>query len=154
MWWDEDGPADKLMHGDGLCDGGPGEPVAVVRAIVQDSAPGIGYCTGDVLEGSFCSGSTAAHSSNVTLKLRHIRASGDVSIPDGTDECSHGRRVRIQRRSSGMMWNNVGGDRTNGSGHYALRLHAGKGRYRAWVMEKELASGVLCSAAISRKVLF
>jgi hypothetical protein len=154
LWWDEDGPADKLMHGDGLCSGGPDEPVAVVRAIVQNAAPGIGYCTSDVLEGSFCSGSTTQHSSNVTLKLRHIRASGDVRIPDGTDECSHGRRVRIQRRSSGMMWNNVGSDRTDGTGHYALHVRARKGRYRAWVMEKELASGVLCSAAISRKVLF
>ena len=155
LWWDEDGPADKMMHGDGLCDGGPSKPVAVARAIVQNAAPGVGYCTRDDLEGSFCSGSTAEHSSNVTLKLgQHIRASGDVSIPDGTDECRQGRSVRLQRRSSDMMWRNVGRDRTDDAGHYALRVRAKKGRYRAWVMEKKLGGGVLCSAAISRKVLF
>jgi hypothetical protein len=45
LWWDEDGASDKNEHGDGLCDGGPMEPVALVQAEVRSADSDIGYCT-------------------------------------------------------------------------------------------------------------
>lgn len=45
LWWDEDGASDMNEHGDGLCDGGPMEPVALVQAEVRNADSGIGYCT-------------------------------------------------------------------------------------------------------------
>jgi len=56
LWWDDDGPQDLTVEGDGLCDGGPGEPVAVARATVQDVAPGLAVCTLDRNEGDLCDG--------------------------------------------------------------------------------------------------
>jgi hypothetical protein len=53
LWWDEDGPQDTMpgMHD---CGGGPGEPVSVVRAFVQNVAPGVSVCTTDMLSGDLC----------------------------------------------------------------------------------------------------
>ena len=45
LWWDEDGASDMNEHGDGLCDGGPMEPVALVQAEVRSADSDIGYCT-------------------------------------------------------------------------------------------------------------
>jgi uncharacterized protein (TIGR03437 family) len=58
LWWDEDGPQDTMpgMHD---CGGGPGEPVSVVRAFVQNVAPGVTVCTTDMLSGDLCTGQTA-----------------------------------------------------------------------------------------------
>ncbi len=53
LWWDVDGPQD-MMPGMGDCNGGPAEPVAVVRAFVMHRAPGVGVCVEDALDGDMC----------------------------------------------------------------------------------------------------
>ena len=59
LWWDEDGAADQLEHGDGLCGGGPGEAIAVAVTDIQDVAAGVGYCVLDSMDGDLCVGVTA-----------------------------------------------------------------------------------------------
>jgi hypothetical protein len=54
LWWDEDRPEDKLDHGDGLCGGGPIEPIALVQAKARKLAPGITVCVTDAMDGDLC----------------------------------------------------------------------------------------------------
>lgn len=58
LWWDEDGAGDMMMHGDGLCGGGPQEPIALVQAKPRNVVEGIGYCVLDAMDGDLCSGIT------------------------------------------------------------------------------------------------
>ena len=53
LWWDQDGPTND-GHGDLNCNGGPGEPRAVVRAWVERLAPSVAVCTEDTLDGDWC----------------------------------------------------------------------------------------------------
>lgn len=53
LWWDADGPQDT-MPGMGDCTGGPEPPQAVVRAYVQNRAPGVGVCVADRMDGDMC----------------------------------------------------------------------------------------------------
>ncbi len=53
LWWDEDGPQSMMPEMED-CNGGPGEPVAVVRAYVQNLGPGVGVCVEDALDGDMC----------------------------------------------------------------------------------------------------
>ena len=154
LWWDEDGPEDKLDHGDGLCGGGPAEPIALVQAKVRHLTRDVEACTTDAMDGDMCFvGNETAHSvfaSNVTLRLRgSIRATGVVRVPDGTPECRRGRIVVIERRAS-SGWGKVGRDRTSGTGRYAEHIRARDGVYRARVREATLATGDTCQAATSR----
>ena len=155
LWWDQDGPADKLMHGDGLCGGGPKEPVAIERARVRNLAPGVMACVTDAMDGDLCRTSTiSAHPTRVTLRLRgDIRASGFVRILDGTAACRADRIVVIQRRvASG--WKAVRRDRTSETGRYATHIKGKNGAYRARVPKATLPDGDECNAAISKKRTF
>jgi hypothetical protein len=154
LWWDEDGPEDKLDHGDGLCGGGPAEPIALVQAKVRHLTVGIEACTTDAMDGDMCFvGNESAPSifaSNVTLRLRgSIRATGVVRVPDGTTECRRHRVVVIERRAS-SGWTKVGRDRTGETGRYAKNIRAREGVYRARVPKASLGTGVTCQAATSR----
>lgn len=53
LWWDEDGPQSTMPDMED-CNGGPGEPIAVVRAYVQNRAPGVGVCVEDRMDGDMC----------------------------------------------------------------------------------------------------
>ena len=153
LWWDADGPSDMMEHGDGLCGGGPGEPVAIVRAFPQNVSAGITVCTTDAMHGDLCGevgtgGSPVTHPSDVTLRLRgHLRAIGVVGghVP----ECVADRTVVIERRASGT-WKSVGNDLTDAEGDYRVNLRDRDGRYRAQVSSHTLASGDVCDSARSR----
>ena len=153
LWWDEDGPQQHMPNGPIVCDGGPMEPVAVMRAIVKNADADVGYCTQDELSGDDCSSSLPGHASRLTLRLSgHVKATGDVRVPDGTVECLRSRSVVIQRKESGA-WRRIGHDRTDATGHYALHVRPKQGRYRAKVLTNSLGTGDLCMQAISRRVL-
>lgn len=55
LWWDEDGAADMHHHGDGLCGGGPEEPISIVQAQPRNLAAGVAVCS-ETSEGSLCDG--------------------------------------------------------------------------------------------------
>lgn len=153
LWWDEDGPADRMEHGDGLCGGGPGEPVALVQARVRKLASGIEACVTDSMDGDMCStasGSTT-HATTVTLRLRgSIRAAGSVRVADGTAECKQDRVVTIQRRAlSG--WKKVGKDRTDNAGGYSEHIRNRDGVYRARLIKATLNNGDTCRADVSKR---
>jgi hypothetical protein len=154
LWWDEDGPEDKMDHGDGLCGGGPEEPDPIVQAKVRNVALGVEACTTDAMDGDMCFVGTetapSVFASNVTLRLRgSIKATGVVRVPDGTTECRRHRVVVIERRAS-SGWKKVGMDRTGETGRYAEHIRAREGVYRARVPKASLATGVTCQAATSR----
>jgi hypothetical protein len=154
LWWDEDGPEDKLDHGDGLCGGGPAAPVALVQAKVRHLTLGIEACATDAMDGDMCFVGTesapSVYASNVTLRLRGgIRATGVVRVPGGTTDCRRNRVVVIERRAS-SRWKKVGRDRTSETGRFADHIRARDGVYRARVPEATLATGDICQGATSR----
>jgi hypothetical protein len=163
LWWDADGPEDRMMMGDGACDGGSGEPAAVLQASVQDVASDIRVCTVDSIDGNVCSGAaepgpppapTGQHASSLTLKLTgDIRAFGSVKVADGTAECTRRRIVVIERRVAGD-WRGAGKDRTNNDGRYAVKLHPREGTYRSRVLRETLANDDVCTAATSREQVY
>jgi hypothetical protein len=158
LWWDEDGPEDKLDHGDGLCGGGPAEPVALVQAKVRDLTLGIEACTTDAMDGDMCrtgtGQATSVHVSRVTLKLRgSIRATGLVRVPDGTATCESDRVVVVQRRGPNG-WKSVGRDRTNDNGRYSKHVRDRDGVYRARALRATRANGVTCNADVSKRRTF
>jgi hypothetical protein len=155
LWWDEDGPSEQMPGHPLNCGGGPIEPVPVVRLIVQNADPDIGYCTTDEMDGSRCSGPTPTHPSTVSVRLgRNLMASGRVGVPDATAACVQDRTVLLQRRVQGHQghWKNSGRDSTNSDGRYSVHVRPRKGRYRAWVLQQELIDGSTCLAATSRGV--
>lgn len=104
LWWDEDGASDRLEHGDGLCGGGPEEPVALVQAKALFLAPGVGVCT-ESIAGKDCIGVDAettataflsgtlddGRSVTVDLSVFGIPGvptscgSGTIALPDGRE---------------------------------------------------------------------
>lgn len=60
LWWDEDGPTGSHDHtqDDLNCGGGQGEPVSVVRLIVQNADDNVTYCTVSAHEQQCSSGGT------------------------------------------------------------------------------------------------
>jgi hypothetical protein len=92
------------------------------------------------------------HARSITLALRrHLVARGKVSLTDAADtttECFAGVPVKIQRRVSGH-WKNVGSTTTNDNGAYKRRIKDKAGRYRALAPKVTLASGDVCSKAVS-----
>jgi hypothetical protein len=156
LWWDEDGAADRLGHGDGLCGGGPMEPVAVVQAEARSLAGGVMACVTDAMDGDMCTGvpATSAHASRITLTLRgSLRAIGFVHVPDGTAMCGQDRTVVIERRAS-SGWTKVGRDRTSDNGRYSEHVRNRNGVYRASVRGVTLANGETCKADVSRRRTF
>jgi hypothetical protein len=158
LWWDPDGPQ-ETEHGLGNCDGGPAEPVAVVRVQVVRVADGVDVCTADRIDGDLCGAGAPeptplTHGSEVTLRLRgSIRASGFVRVPDGTAACRRDRVVLIERRASGD-WKTVGRDRTSDTGRYSDHIRGRDGAYRARVLQATLEGGDTCAGATSRRRLF
>jgi hypothetical protein len=158
LWWDPDGPQ-ETEHGLGNCDGGPGEPVAVVRIHMVRVADGVGVCTADRIDGDVCGapGPTPppTHASEVTMTLRGtIRASGFVHVHDGTAACVRDRAVLLERRSSSGGWKTVGRDRTSDTGRYSDHIRGRDGVYRARVLSATLGTGDTCRPATSRRRLF
>jgi hypothetical protein len=158
LWWDEDGPEDKMDHGDGLCGGGPAEPDAIVQAKVRHLTLGIQACTTDAMDGDMCFAGTerapSVYASDVTLRLRgSIKATGVVRVPDGPTECRRGRVVVIERRAS-SGWKKVGRDRTSETGRYAEHIRPRHGVYRARLKDANLATEDICQGATSRKRSF
>jgi hypothetical protein len=158
LWWDEDGPEDKLEHGDGLCGGGPAEPIAVVRAKVRYLTVGIEACTTDAMDGNMCFVGTesapSVYASDVTLRLRGgIKATGVVRVAGDTAGCRQGRVVVIERRAS-SGWKKVGRDRTSKTGRYADHIRPRDGVYRARLQDRTLATGDICQGATSRRRSF
>lgn len=150
LWWDEDGPQQHHPGGPIVCPGGSVEPVAVVRAIVQNVDPDIGYCTRDEMDGSQCQGPSPTHASDVDLNLRRNgRASGRVSSPDTA--CLQDRTVVVQRRIS-REWRTRGRTLSSSDGSYSLEVRPREGRYRSMVLERELPDGSFCLSATSRSV--
>ncbi|MGH2663935.1 MAG: S8 family peptidase [Actinomycetota bacterium] len=75
----------------------------------------------------------ATHPRHVTLRLsRHLKALGDVTVPDGTPACLTGR-VAIERKA-GKRWKKVKSASTAQDGSYKVRLPDHPGRYRAAVL--------------------
>jgi len=154
LWWDEDRPEDKLDHGDGLCGGGPAEPIALVQAKVRHLSLSTQACTTDAMDGDMCLVGTerapSVYASNVTLRLRgSIKATGVVRVSGGTTECRRGRVVVIERRAS-SGWKKVGKDRTSATGRFAEQIRPRDGVYRARVPEATLSTGDICQGAMSR----
>lgn len=156
LWWDPDGPQETEM-GLGNCNGGPEEPVAVVRIHAVSLAGGVSVCTADRVDGNVCGapGSPSpSHASELTLTLRgSIRASGSVRVLDGTAACEGNRPVLIERRSAGH-WKTVGRDRTTATGRYSKHIRGRDGLYRAQVLATQLSTGDTCAAAASRRRSF
>jgi IPT/TIG domain len=89
------------------------------------------------------------HRSNVTLELSgHLVASGDVRIPDGTGKCDNGRRVNVQRYTSGH-WKTIRQDRTGSNGQYRSNLPDKSGKYRTQVTKKKVTND-LCNSDVSK----
>jgi hypothetical protein len=149
LWWDEDGPTNNGQH-DLDCDGGPGEPAAVVRAFVRNMGSGVGVCTEDSIGGWECKGATPAeHRSTITLRLKgNLRAVGRVRSGDGTAACVSGRMVTIQRRHMGH-WMGVKMAEVKADGRFSVRIPDQSGRYRAVVLASTLANAEICQAATS-----
>lgn len=162
LWWDADGPRNDGHH-DLACGGGAEEPEAVLRGWVSQAVDGVSFCTMDSLDGDLCSDElpdddvpppTAAHESAVSLRLTgHLKASGDIDIPDGTFECGSGRAVVIERRTSGR-WRGVGQDNSASAGHFSVHLPNRGGTYRARVLGSSLSNGDTCEEATSERVRY
>ena len=89
------------------------------------------------------------HRSFITLALSgHLVASGDVRIPDGTGKCDNGRRVNVQRYTSGH-WKTIRQDRSSSAGRYRVDLPNKSGKYRTQVVKKRLTND-LCLSDISK----
>jgi hypothetical protein len=159
LWWDDDLPVQVGMDGP-LCDyggvgGGPIEAVAVARAFVRWTAPGIGACTRDWESGDQCTGMAQPtpdpQRSTVSLQLRgHLRALGFVGAPGGSGECLGARTVLVQRRASGS-WRTMGTELTSATGYYSMPIADREGTYRTRVVGTTLASGLVCQTAVSHR---
>lgn len=152
LWWDEDGPQNDGHH-DLNCGGGPGEPVAIVRADVKHMASGVEVCTEDSLAGNWCSDAPlptpTEHSGHVTLRLRgNLRAVGNIH---SSHACTTDRNVVIERRTH-RRWKVVG--ETIATHHYQLRVPPREGTYRAQLTASVLTNGDTCEAATSPKRVY
>lgn len=163
LWWDEDGPRND-GHRDLDCGGGPVEAVPVLRLWVTKADEGVSFCSMDSLDGDMCSDqlpdddpppATEAHDSRVSLRLTgHLKATGDVDIPDGTVGCRSGRTVVIERKNS-SRWRTVGQDsNTASAGGYQVRLPDRNGTYRARVLGSSLPNGDTCEPATSDRLRY
>lgn len=115
---------------------------AVVRFTIRPVGPGISLAP------------IVNHDSGVTLELRgHLNARGNVSVSDGFAECLTDRVVRIERRVGGV-WRRAGRVVSTLTGGYSSHLRDKDGVYRARVLEGTLTNGDVCTAAISRKVVY
>ena len=127
MWYIEEGEADD----------------AVLRFSIVPVAPGVS------LEPAV-SPPSGNHPANLTLDLRgHLKAVGDVRVPDGTSACERGRLVILERRVSGD-WTRAGSDLSSRNGHYVINARNQAGVYRTRVSSESLAGGGVCDNARSQ----
>ena len=95
---------------------------------------------------------TIKHLRSISLSLRgKLRASGAVSVTDGTAACAATVPVRIQHRVNGK-WRTVGTGTTSSTGSYSIRVAKGSGKYRARAPKSTLANGDVCGKAKSAVV--
>jgi hypothetical protein len=95
----------------------------------------------------------AEHDRRVTLDLsKHINAEGKVKVPDGTNACKSGQKVKIQKLKKDGSWKTIETDKTNNNGAYSDHLPDNNGKYRARVGKVTLANGDVCLADTSPKV--
>jgi hypothetical protein len=92
---------------------------------------------------------------NVTLRLRDaLVARGKVSASSATAPagCTAGVPVKIQRRRAGGGWRTVGKTTTSDTGGYRKKIRNRHGKYRSLAPKLTLASGDVCSRAVSKVV--
>jgi hypothetical protein len=90
----------------------------------------------------------------VTLRLRDaLVARGKVSASSATAPagCTAAVPVKIQRRASGH-WKTVGKTTTTDTGAYRKKIRNRHGKYRSLAPKLTLASGDVCSRAVSKAV--
>jgi len=149
LWWDEDGPQD-MMPGMGDCNGGPGEPVAIVRAYVQNRAPGVGVCVEDAMDGDMCVDrypASPSHKRKVVLNLPRSKARGEVIVSDGFGKCASRVPVKVERSVNGE-WRTVARLRTSRGGTFETGGIDEPGRYRA-VARKLIKGDDICMKGAS-----
>ena len=95
---------------------------------------------------------TIKHLRSISLSLSgKLRASGAVSVTDGTAACASTVPVKIQHRVN-RHWRTVGTGTTSSTGSYSLRVANDSGKYRARATKTTLANGDVCVKAKSAVV--
>src|SRR6266508_3519184 len=91
----------------------------------------------------------------ITLRLRDaLVARGKVSASSATAPagCTAAVPVKIQRRRAGGGWRTVGSTTTSDTGGYRKKIRNRHGKYRSLAPKLTLASGDVCSRAVSKVV--
>jgi hypothetical protein len=95
---------------------------------------------------------TIKHRRSISLSLsRKLRASGAVTVSDGTNACASTVPVKIQHRVNGN-WRTVGTGTTSSTGSYSIHVANDPGKYRARATRSTLANGDVCGKAKSKVV--
>jgi len=91
----------------------------------------------------------------ITLRLRYaLVARGKVTTSSATAPagCTAAVPVKIQRRRAGGGWRTVGSTTTSDTGGYRKKIRNRHGKYRSLAPKLTLASGDVCSRAVSKVV--
>jgi IPT/TIG domain len=91
----------------------------------------------------------------ITLRLRDaLVARGKVTASSATAPagCTAAVPVKIQRRRAGGGWRTVGSTTTSDTGGYRKKIRNRHGKYRSLAPKLTLASGDVCSRAVSKVV--
>ncbi len=92
---------------------------------------------------------------SITLRLRDaLVARGKVTASSATAPagCTAAVPVKIQRRRAGGGWRTVGSTTTSDTGGYRKKIRNRHGKYRSLAPKLTLASGDVCSRAVSKVV--
>ena len=122
------------------CAGGraaPGVAAALLLALAV-LIGGVAVAVSVVADSSAARATTSVerHRSRVTLELAgHLKASGDVEIPDGNRVCDKRRLVVVEMRVAGT-WLTIASDHTGLTGRFRTPLPDLSGEYRAKVSVK------------------
>ncbi len=92
---------------------------------------------------------SGAHERNITLSLHgHLVAKGSVIVTDGSAACFQNVHLKFQRHIYDH-WRTIATERSGADGSFTRWLPDRTGWYRAKVNDVTLATGDLCSGAIS-----
>jgi large repetitive protein len=95
---------------------------------------------------------TIKHLRSISLSLSgKLKASGTVTVTDGTAACASTVPVKIQHRVNGN-WRTVGTGTTTSTGSYSIRVAKDSGKYRAKATKTTLANDDVCGKARSAVV--
>src|SRR6266545_7284960 len=94
---------------------------------------------------------------SITLRLRDAlvargKVSAAVVTPPAPAGCTAAVPVKIQRRRAGGGWRTVGKTTTSDTGAYRKKIRNRHGKYRSLAPKLTLASGDVCSRAVSKVV--